>query len=233
MKYSITVAGKKIEAIVFDMDGLIFDTEKVVQQSWSLASKELNLPDVGEHIYHTIGFSRASRREYYFKVFGPDFPAEEFSALTRVKFREIADKNGIRKKPGIEELLKYLKQINLKTAVATSSSRAYAENLLKEAGLRQYFDACVFGDSVVSAKPNPEIYIKACALLEVKPTCAMALEDAPSGIQAAHAAGMIPVMIPDLVKPTLETAELCYKISDTLFDILAMLEGIREDTEAI
>lgn len=219
MENQIRINGIMLQAVIFDMDGLIFDSERIVQRSWSAASKELGLPDVGSHIYHTIGFNLKRRTKYFYQVFGQDFPMDQFNLLTRKKFQEIYESEGVDKKPGVEELLRYLKEQGIKTAVATSSHRGYSQELLGNAGLVKYFDGFMYGDMVENAKPDPEIYLKACAAIHVSPEYSLALEDSPAGIEAAYAAGMIPVMIPDLVTPTDEVRNLCHRIETSLYDV--------------
>lgn len=217
---------KKIEAIVFDMDGLIFDSERLVQRTWNYAGEQLGYGRIGEHIYHTLGFNVNRRREYFESVFGKDFPMDSFNELTRRRFYEIVDAEGIAMKAGVKELLEYAKEKGLALGVATSSRREYSVRLLEDAGIMKYFDGCVFGDMVTHAKPDPEIYLKACEAVGAKPSRSMALEDAPAGIRASHAAGMIPVMIPDLVEPDEEIAGLYYQRVDSLLDVIELLEKI-------
>ncbi|MDD2978520.1 MAG: HAD family phosphatase [Hespellia sp.] len=213
-----------IEAMVFDMDGLLFDTERIVQRSWNRAGEVLGYGPMGEQIYHTLGFNVVRREQYFKKLYGQDFPMEKFSPLTRKFFYEIADAEGISMKPGVRELLIYAKAHGIKTALATSSREAHARSLLEEQGIWKYFDGAVYGDMVEHAKPNPEIYQKACAMIGVNPSKSIALEDAPAGIRAAHAAGMLPVMIPDLVQPDSEIRTLCWKQFGSLMDVLGILE---------
>ena len=217
---------KKIEAIVFDMDGLIFDSERLVQRTWNYAGEQLGYGRIGEHIYHTLGFNVNRRREYFESVFGKDFPMDSFNELTRRRFYEIVDAEGIAMKAGVKELLEYAKEKGLALGVATSSRREYSVRLLEDAGIMKYFDGCVFGDMVTHAKPDTEIYLKACEAVGAKPSRSMALEDAPAGIRASHAAGMIPVMIPDLVEPDEEIAGLYYQRVDSLLDVIELLEKI-------
>ncbi len=212
-----------IYGLVFDMDGLIFNTERVVQRSWEWAGETLGYKHFGEHIYHTIGFN-VNRREVYFRQsVHPDFPMTDFNVLTRKKFRDILDTEGIEKKPGIEELLEYASAEGYKIALATSSSREHASILMEEQGLLKYFDGAVFGDMVKMGKPDPEIYLEACRTIHTLPEHALALEDAPSGIRAAAAAGMRAIVIPDLVEPDEEILKLAWHRFDTLFDVLQML----------
>ncbi len=213
-----------IEAIVFDMDGLLFDSERVVQRSWNMAGEELGIGRIGDHIYNTLGMNLKSRTEYFINAYGPEFPMDRFTASTRVYFSEIADAEGVPLKSGVKELLEYAKGLNLKLAVATSSRGQYSTNLLKNGGIYSYFDGFVFGDMVENAKPDPEIYLAACTRIGADPGNSMALEDSPNGIRAAHAAGMYPVMVPDLVGPTEEIRRLTYRVFDNLKEVIELLK---------
>lgn len=213
-----------IEAIVFDMDGLLFDSERVVQRSWNMAGEELGLGTIGDHIYNTLGMNLKSRTLYFKNAYGPDFPMEQFNISTRMYFREIADKEGVPLKPGVEELLKHAKGLGLKLAVATSSREEYSVRLLKDGGIYEYFDGFVFGDMVENAKPDPEIYLLACEKIGAKPENSIALEDSPNGIRAGYAAGMYPVMVPDLVKPAEEIKKLTYRVLSSLLEVIELLE---------
>jgi len=214
----------KIEALIFDMDGLIFDSERVVQRTWNYAGELLGYGKIGEHIYHTLGFN-VKRREAYFKnVYGEDFRMDEFNEITRKKFYDIVEKEGLPVKTGVRQLLAYAKGQGLLLGVATSSRREYSTRNLTDAGLMEYFDGCIFGDMVSQAKPDPEIYLRACEIVGAAPGRSMALEDAPAGIRAASAAGMYPVMVPDLVQPDEEVEKLCYRKVKSLMDVIPLLK---------
>ncbi|SHK39428.1 HAD family hydrolase [Hespellia stercorisuis] len=215
-----------IKAIIFDMDGLIFDSERVVKRSWDIAGEMLALGPIGSnHIHNTLGFNVVRREQYFKGVFGEDFPMERFNQITRKVFREIADTEGVAMKPGVIELLKFAKENGIRTAVATSSRREHSSQMLQDAGIWSFFDGAVFGDMVANAKPDPEIYIKAANAIHAAPVNCIALEDSPAGIQSSHAAGMYPIMIPDLVQPTDEIKKLCWKKFKSLNDVVAMLKA--------
>lgn len=216
----------KVEALVFDMDGLIFDSEKVVQRSWNKAGQEMGYGNVGEHIYHTLGMNVVSRKAYFLEHIDPQFPHEEFTARTREIFREIVEKEGLAMKPGVRELILLAKEKGLKLAVATSSRRDYASRNLKEAGIYDYFDGFVFGDMVTHSKPFPEIYEKACEAIGVKPEESIAFEDAPAGVCAAAAAGLHVVIVPDLVQPPEEIEELAWMKVNSLEEMLPVIREI-------
>ncbi|HJB18729.1 MAG TPA: HAD family phosphatase [Candidatus Bariatricus faecipullorum] len=219
-----------LDALVFDMDGLIFDSERVVQRTWNDAGEQLGYGKIGEHIYNTLGFNVKRRKEYFQGVFGQDFPMDDFNRITRARFQEIVAEEGLAMKPGVRELLNWAHSRGIKTAVATSSRRVYSTDLLKRADIWKLLDGAVFGDMVTNAKPDPEIYLTACSLIHAVPARSVALEDAPAGIRSAHAAGMIPVMVPDLVQPDEETLRLCAGKFESLLDVIPYLEDGRGPT---
>lgn len=212
-----------VYGLVFDMDGLIFNSERVVQRSWEWAGAVLGYERFGEHIYNTIGFNVKRREEYFRKNVDPDFPMEDFTVLTRREYQKIISGEGLEIKPGVVELLEYAAAKEYRIALATSSRREHASTLLKEHGLWKYFHGAVFGDMVTSSKPSPEVYQKACLAIGVAPANAVALEDAPSGIRSAVSAGMRAIMIPDLVEPDEQIIKMVWHRFDTLFDVLKLL----------
>lgn len=214
-----------IKALVFDMDGLLLDSERIVQRSWNEAGESVGVSGVGEQIYHTLGMNRKARNAFFREVFGEEFPLEEFNKKTTEVFYKIVEREGLPVKPGARDLLAYAKEHGLKTAVATSSGREYAKKVLKNAGLYKYFDGGVFGDMVSRAKPDPEIYLKACASIGVELSKCLALEDAPAGVRSAHAAGLRVIVVPDLVAPTEEILSLAYARCETLFDVIPIVES--------
>lgn len=220
--------GSMIEAIVFDMDGLLFDSERIVQRSWEEAGNQLGLEHMGETIYHTLGMNLAGRNHYFRNTIAKDFPCEEFAKQARIWFYKIVNEEGLPMKNGARELLEYGKANGYRMAIATSSRREYALKNLKAAKIYDFFDAGVFGDMVQHAKPDPEIYLKACDSIGAAPANCIALEDAPAGIRAAYAAGMKPIMIPDLVAPTPEIEALLYETCDTLLGVIGIMEKLKK-----
>ena len=184
------------------------------------------LNDATEESINTLGMNVVSRKNYFLKHIDPKFPHEEFTARTRVVFREIVDSEGLAVKPGAKELIMLGKEKGYRLAVATSSRRDYASRLLKEAKVYDYFDGFVFGDMVSHSKPDPEIYEKACEAIGVLPQESVAFEDAPAGIRSAVAAGLRVVAVPDLVQPPKELEEIIWMKLDTLEE---MVKYIKED----
>lgn len=206
------------------MDGLLLDSERLVQRSWYEAGDLMGYPGIGEHIYHTLGLNRKARNDYFNHTFGADFPLEEFNQKTHDIFFRIVGDTGLPLKAGAKELLTYAKQHGFKIAVATSSGKNYAIKELTDAGIWSFFDGGIFGDMVENTKPHPEIYRKACESIGTNPCDCLALEDAPAGIRSAHAAGLKVIVIPDLVQPDEEILSLTYKKLDTLHDVIPLLK---------
>ena len=211
-------SGKKklLKAVVFDMDGLMFDTERTVQRSWDAAGPRLGYEPLGYRITETIGLNLEGRREYFKNQYGEAFPFDQFTETYRSIGAEIQRKEGLPIKPGLQELLDYLKSQDCKLAVASSSSAQHVQENLKKAGVSQYFQAVINGGQVQHSKPDPQIYLMACQALDVSPGEAIALEDSPNGLRAAAAAGMMPVMIPDLVADGPKGVELELKAESLL-----------------
>ena len=226
MKNKGVSGSMEMKAFIFDMDGLIFDSERVVQRSWNIVGCEMGYGNIGEHIYNTLGMNVVSRKNYFLKHIDPKFPHEEFTARTRVVFREIVDREGLAVKPGAKELIMLGKENGYRLAVATSSRIDYASRLLKEAKVYDYFDGFVFGDMVSHSTPDPEIYDIACEAIGVLPQQSVAFEDAPAGIRSAAAEGLRVVAVPDLVQPPKELEEMNWMKLDTLEE---MVEYIKED----
>ena len=209
-----------IQGVVFDMDGLLLDTEKIVQRTWADVGAKFGYPDMGEQIYHTLGFNRERRKAYFESVYGPEWPDEEVVAACGVRFTEIVQTEGIPVKKGAKELLQYLKDKNIKIGLATSTSEIHAREELEGTGLWDYFDGRIFGNMITKSKPAPEIYEKACKAIGVELGEAIALEDAPSGIRSAHSAGLRVIMIPDMVQPTDEVLAMTFDVQNSLLDVI-------------
>lgn len=212
-----------IKALLFDMDGLLLDSERVVQESWNVAGEALGYGKVGEHIYNTLGMNASGRKEYFNNVFGTGFPYEEFQKLSRKAFFNVADQEGIPLKPGAKELIFYAKQMGYKVGLVTSSRKEYAMDVLKKAGIFSCFDGCIFGDMVSKSKPDPEIYEKGCKMLGEEPEWCIAFEDAPAGVIAASAAGIDVIMVPDLVQPNDAIRMRTWKVLDSLDEAIGLL----------
>lgn len=214
------------ELIIFDMDGLMFDTEKISFISWRDAAARYGY-QIDDNIFRkTIGANLISTKDIYIKHFGISFPIEEIIS-ERVRISEALIKlKGLPIKKGLYELLDYLSQSNIKKAVATSTSRNRALNLLKLAGIDNNFDYVLCGDEIEKSKPDPEIFLKVSDKLGCSPNKCLVLEDSEIGIEAAHKAGMFPIMIPDIKEPNELTKTLIFKKMDNLLDVKCFLEEL-------
>ncbi len=217
---------KCLRAVVFDMDGLMFDSERYVQKSWDIAGEILGYGPLGHNIVNTLGTNRKNREIYFKKHYGQDFPFEKFLDTYRNAYWEMSKGNGVPAKEGLHELLEVLKKYHIKMGVATSSSGEHAFGNLKREGIEDYFQAVITGNMVEHGKPEPDIYIEACRQLHIRPEQAIALEDAVNGIKAAHQAGMMPVMIPDIVRNTSMIDGILFAVYDSLLDLAEELDEI-------
>lgn len=215
---------RKIQAVIFDMDGLMFDSERIVKLSWSAAGDVLGFERLGDNIVNTLGMNVTSRERYFKMTYGNDFPFEQFGELTRTAFMEYVQEHGLPAKEGLYELLDYLKEKDYKTAVASSSRGVHIMRNLKNAGLENRFDAVLNGGMVRESKPAPEIYEKTCESLKIRPDQALVLEDAPGGVRAAHAAGIPVIVIPDMVQPDEEILNMAVCRKNSLLDIIGFLK---------
>lgn len=216
-----------IQAIIFDMDGLLLDSERIVKRSWDEAGDEMGIANMGGHIYHTLGKNREWRDAYFRETLGDEFPVGEFQKRAGRCFYKIVEHEGMPLKEGVRELLTYAKAKGYKIAVATSSSREYSIRALTEAGIFAYLDGGVFGDMVQHSKPDPEIYKKACRCIGMPAEACLALEDSPAGVRSAYAAGLKVIVVPDLLEPPEDVLSLVYERCATLHEVIPLLkEGI-------
>lgn len=215
-----------IKAVIFDMDGLMFDTEKIGIRTWNKLSEELGYPKLHNLIYTCFGTNHNFKRKYFAEVLGEDFPYDLFVKREIEITGQTLKDEGVPNKEGLVELLEYLKNNNIRTAVATSTTYGPAVEHIKDAGVFDYFDAIITGDMTEKGKPHPDIYLKACEKLGVSPSDAMGLEDSYNGVRAIYSAGMKAVMIPDMVEPDDEMKEKTFAIKKTLLDVISLIEEI-------
>ena len=191
----------KIKGAVFDMDGLLIDTEKLYVRYWRQAARELGYDMQDWHVYAIRSLARPYSIKKLKQFFGEDCPTEEIRARRTELIMEHIRKYGVETKPGMSELLGYLKEHGIRLAVATSTASDRTYPLLDSINARRYFDAVICGDMIITGKPDPCIYQTAAAALGLCPEECAAFEDSPNGIRSAHDAGCKAIMIPDLTPP--------------------------------
>ena len=194
---------KQIQAVIFDQDGLMFDTESLAATSWFEVGPKYGIHVDSNFLRDIRGCKPEEKRQY--------------------SYRWIAQ-HGVPVKKGLKELLIYLKSHNIKTAVATASSEGWTQGNVKGAGVEDYFDDYIYGDMVKEAKPNPAIFLLAARRLGVEPGSCVVLEDSFNGIKAAAAGGFNPVMVPDQDQPDEEIRKLLTACCDSLTDVIGLLE---------
>ena len=190
-----------IKGAVFDMDGLLFDTEKLFLKFWREASEFYGYPMKKETVLEIRSLSRKYSVPYLKSIFGEDFPFDEVRAKRMELMNSYIDENGFEVKKGVYELLSYLRENNIKRAVATATGRDRAEKYLEKARILEYFDSVICGDMVKNGKPEPDMYLTAVNELGLLPCECTAFEDSPNGIKSAYSAGCKVIMIPDLTQP--------------------------------
>ena len=210
-----------IESVIFDMDGVIFDSERIVCDLWIDFAKENGMSGMDELIIKCIGINDNATKKLFLEAYGKGCPYDEYKKVISQKYHELYDGGRLPMKPGVKELLGFLKDNDIKTALASSTKVKTVTNQLRDAGILEYFDVVIGGDMVTKSKPDPEIFLEAADKLGVDPTKSFIIEDSLNGIKAAYAAGAKPLMVPDLIKPDEEIQKICYNIFVNLHEIKA------------
>lgn len=214
------------EGVVFDVDGVLFNTERLMHQIWHEVGAEMGWPQPGQDYLEFVGNGRSVIFEKMLTFYGPDFPKEEFLTTCSQTLQDRVEQFGVPLKPGVQEILDFLKQQNIPIAIATSTAMRRTGKRMELTGLAPYFSAMITGDQVTHGKPDPEIYLLACKALGTDPSRTLAVEDSRNGILSATAAGMPTVMIPDMIPPTPELEVLLWNRFDSLPDLQNALERV-------
>ena len=214
-----------IKAVLFDMDGLMVDTESLATEAFIHSAKKQGYDMTKEETLMVLGFTTKSIYEFwenYFKnsdVSGKQLVDDHYKYIENVLFT-----TGPKKMPYIEEVLKYLKENNYKVAVASSSNMNHIINNMEKTGLKKYIDEFASGAEVKNGKPAPDVFLLAAERLGVEPKKCLVLEDSKAGVIAGSSAGAKVIMVPDMFKPDDECKEKAYKIVNNLGEVINMLE---------
>jgi HAD superfamily hydrolase (TIGR01509 family) len=224
-----------IAAAVFDMDGLMLDTERIALAVLAEAASALRYPWREEIGLAMVGLNSRDSDAIVAAELGPDYPLAPLRATFGERYLRRLETEQVPTKPGLVELLDALKAANVPCAVATSTRHERARLKLARAGVLDRFSVIVGGDQVRQGKPEPDIYLATALALDVDPGRCIAFEDSGPGVRAALAAGMRVVMVPDVIAPTAEIVALGHSICATLTEALALLrsEGLLDSREGL
>lgn len=220
-----------VTAVIFDMDGLMLDTERIALIVWRQAAADLGFTlgdDVAEQM---VGRTSATNRLMLQMHFGEKFSYDELLALADSRYRETLDRDGVPRKDGLIELLDFLESRQIPRAVATSTARDLARHKLEQAGVARYFDVIVGGNEVAHGKPAPDIFLRAAERLTKRPAECVVLEDSGPGIQGAADAGMLTILIPDGGRvPARETRDRASFVAESLSAARPIIERLTSRT---
>ena len=214
-----------IQAVLFDMDGTIFDTEAIYRRCWIQAAKDVGFDEDMDLFFERVGgLNMTDMKALVQRVYGEDAPFDALRERRRFYLEEELATGVLPFKSGAPDILYSLKEKGIKIALVTSSGRKLVDRYLKMSGLEDVFDVIMTGETVTHGKPHPEIFLLAAEKLGILPTHCAVVEDSPNGIRAGHAANMYTVMVPDLHPCTEELRSLLWHCCDTLGDILPLID---------
>ena len=213
----------ELNAVIFDMDGLMIDTEPVGKMLVKTSHEKFGYEITEEMFYHLIGTNEKTSKAYYHSVFGEDYPYQKIKDYRDQLRKEYFNSHPLEVKKGLYDLLEDLKKKNVKMAVASSTRYERVFSTLNRIKVDHYFDAIIGGDQIQHGKPAPDIFLKAVELLGVSKEDALVLEDSKNGILAAHAGNIPVICIPDLIHHSKDILDLtvgCYDSLDQLIDVI-------------
>lgn len=213
----------KIEAVLFDMDGVIFDTEAIYLKVWTEVFKKYKYKMTKDIYISVMGRGRNNVIKTFLEAFGKNLPITQMYKEKDEKLSKIIKYGQVPMKDGVKEILDFLKENNYKVALATSAKRDRALIQLEMENIIEKFDTIVCGDEVVNSKPHPEIFLKAAKKLCVNPKDCIVIEDSAAGIEGAYKAKMIGIHVEDLKKADNDILKYCHRSFENLLDIKAYL----------
>ena len=205
-----------IDLFIFDMDGILFDTETVYLEYGKKLLKELNYKVTDELVEKTTGLTNEEAKEIYLEEFGRDFPYDEIYNY----IIDEAQKGNIALMTGAKEMLEFLSSRGKKMVMGTSADSFMANTLLESKGIKDYFSHIITADDVERGKPDPEVFLRGAGKMNINPSKTMVFEDSINGVKAAYGAGMLPVMIPDKLTPTEDIEDMLYKKFDNFLKVI-------------
>lgn len=212
---------EQLRAVLFDMDGLMFDTERLSDEVWCAVSRKYGFEMTSRDVSLLRGRNYEGGRAAMLGRFGPDFPYDALAAEAHEKISARLARH-VPLRPGLFELLDALRGLGCKMAVASSTQSDRVLHHMALAGVRDYFSAVIGGESVTNSKPDPEIFLRAAAALGETPASCMVLEDSYNGVRAGAASGCFTVMVPDIDPPTPEMEALADAVVPSLLDVIPL-----------
>lgn len=208
-----------MNAVIFDMDGVLIDTEKHLIECWIEASRLHGFTMKREEAYLLRSLTAKLAKPLLHEIYGPDFDYVTVRETRKKLMEERLAEVGIERKPGVVEALEYLKKAGYKIAIATATDSERAKGYLAQVGILDYFDFVISANMVEIGKPMPDIYLYACEKIKELPQNCFAVEDSPNGVTSAYRAGMKVIMVPDLTEPDEETSKMLYAKIDSLSNL--------------
>ena len=215
---------RPVRGVLFDMDGLVLDTETLYTRFWREAAAEIGRPMTWEQALGMRSLNKVRSQAYLDRTLGPGIDYDRLRAIRIRRMDAFIAAHGVEAKPGIRELLGYLHGQKIPCAITTSSPLDRVQAHLTPLGLYDQFDQLCSGYEVAHGKPDPDIYLYGASRLRLDPRDCLALEDSPAGIESAFRAGCLPVVIPDQDQPDAETCRRSFAKADSLADIIDLIE---------
>jgi HAD superfamily hydrolase (TIGR01509 family) len=212
----------KLSLVIFDMDGLMFDTEILTIKTWIKAGNSFGIDIKSEIVIESIGLDIIGAEKVFKKHLGKDFPYYDVRELRLEYTKSYLAKNRVSVKKGLKELMKFLDKKEVLKAVATSTERERTEQLLLSAGVKDKFDVIICGDEVLNGKPEPDIFLAAAEKLKCEPKECIVLEDSISGLIAALKASMVPIYVSDFQNSS--NKGMAFKQFNSLLEVKKFLE---------
>ena len=221
-----------IEAVIFDMDGTIFDTEKMLYRAWCELVRQGVLPEsILEEVPKWRGKNRAEVRKKLSLLMGSDFDVDAFYEKRKQIIFGILDQEGVPLKPGVPDIFLQLRSMGYPLALATATNRDSVADYMRRTGYGVYFDSIITGDRVERCKPAPDIFLLAAAELGIEPQNCLVIEDTPNGVRAGLAAGMQVIMVPDIEQPDDQLRQQVWHCCESLAQIPSLIQIDKENIQ--